>query len=128
MKGHLRETGNNSSIAIIFQYMNPILITILLSALGVIGDYYIKLSGAGPRYMELRWFILGAIIYGASALGWFYVMKHVKLGSLGVISSLWTILLLILVGYFFFNEKLSTTEVVGIATAIISIVLLSRFA
>ncbi|MBI4092851.1 MAG: transporter [Candidatus Kerfeldbacteria bacterium] len=108
--------------------MNPILVIILLSTVGVIGDYFIKLAGHGQRFIETKWFVIGFIIYASTAFGWFYVMKHIKLSSLGVIYSLTTVLLLVAIGVFSFHEKLNVYEIIGIIAAITSVILLSKFA
>lgn len=108
--------------------MRAILVVALLALVGVIGDFYIKLSGIGPKYIDTKWFVLGFIIYASTAFGWFYAMKQIKLSSLGVIYALTTALLLVVLGIFYFDEKLNAYELVGIATAIISLILLSRFA
>ena len=108
--------------------MSPILIVIFLSAIGVIGDYFIKLAGHGQKFIEMKWFIIGFLIYSSTAFGWFYVMKHIKLSSLGVIYALTSVLLLVAVGVFFFHEKLNVYEIIGIIAAIASVILLSRFA
>ena len=67
----------------------PLLIVVLLSFIGVVGDFFIKLSGQGTKFMEIKWFVLGFLIYGLTAFGWFYVMKNVKLATLGVFYALW---------------------------------------
>lgn len=109
-----------------FKYMNPILIVIFLAVVGVTGDFFIKLAGSGTKYVEVKWFLLGAFIYFSTAFGWFYVMKHIKLSSLGAIYAITTALLLVGVGIFNFHEKLNVYEITGIITAIISVILLSR--
>ena len=108
--------------------MNPVIIVILLSLVGVIGDFFIKLAGNEQKSLGTAWFILGLLTYASTAFGWFYVMKHIKLSSLGVIYALATSLLLIIIGVFYFHEKLNMQEVIGMTMAIISIILLSRFA
>ena len=108
--------------------MNPILIVIALSAAGVMGDYCIKIAGNGKQYIDRGWFIIGMLIYASTAFGWFYAMKHIKLSSLGVIYALTTVLLLVVVGIFSFNEKLNVYEIIGMIGAITSIILLGRFA
>ena len=108
--------------------MNPILVVVFLAIVGVIGDFFIKLSGHGPKFMDVKWFIVGSLVYISTIAGWFYVMKHIKLSSLGVIYSLTTILFLVVIGVFYFHEKLNIYEIVGIITAIVSIILLTRFA
>mgnify|MGYP001612833759 CR=1 FL=1 len=107
--------------------MNPILIVAFLAVVGVAGDFFIKLAGHGPKFIEIKWFIIGLLIYASTAFGWFYVMKHIKLSSLGVIYSLTTVLFLVAIGVFYFHEKLNIYEIIGIITAIVSVILLSRF-
>lgn len=108
--------------------MNPILVVAFLAIIGVIGDFFIKLAGRGPKFIEIRWFIIGSIFYISTIFGWFYVMKRIKLSSLGVIYALTTVLFLVAIGVFYFHEKLNIYEVVGIITAITSVIILSRFA
>ncbi|KKU66632.1 MAG: hypothetical protein UX89_C0020G0009 [Parcubacteria group bacterium GW2011_GWA2_47_16] len=108
--------------------MNPIVIVVLLSILGVIGDFFIKLSGSGQKFIETKWFIVGFIVYASTAFGWFYVMKHIKLSSLGIIYALTTSVLLVFIGILYFHEKLNIYEVIGMVMAVTSIILLSRFA
>jgi len=105
-----------------------LLITIFLGLVGVIGDFFIKLSGNGTKFMELKWFIIGFLIYASTAFGWFYVMKHVKLATLGVFYLISTIIFLTIVGVFYFKERLNLYEIIGIITAIISLILLGKFA
>lgn len=105
----------------------PILIVILLAGVGVLGDYFIKLSGDGSKYISYQPFFIGMIIYALTALGWFYVMKHIKLSTLGIFYSVTTVILLALVGVIFFKENLNIYEIVGIALGIISIIILARF-
>lgn len=102
-------------------------IVILLAGVGVLGDYFIKLSGNGPAYINYTHFIIGMVIYGLTAFGWFYVMKHLKLGTVGVFYALTTVLLLVAVGVFFFKEQLNIYDAIGIALAIASILILARF-
>ena len=108
--------------------MNPILLIFFLSGVGVVGDVFLKLAGNGHQGMGVKWFVLGTIVYAATAVGWFYVLRHVKLSSVGVIYALASVLILVAVGVTFFHERLSLTEVIGVVAAIVAVVLLSRFA
>ncbi len=108
--------------------MWPILGVAGLAIIGVIGDFFIKLSGYGPKFIEIKWFILGFVLYASTAFGWFWVMKYIKLSSLGVVYAITTMLCLVGVGVFYFHEKLNVYEIIGILMALGSIALLSRFA
>lgn len=72
--------------------------------------------------------ILGAVIYGLTAFGWFFVMRKIKLSTVGVLYGVSCVVLLTLVGVFYFKEKINPLEIFGIALAIISLIILSRFA
>src|SRR5262245_20806346 len=100
--------------------MNPIFIITFLAVVGVVADFFIKLSGSRTKSIELKWFVIGAILYASTTIGWLYVMKHVKLSSIGVIYSLTTLLLLVAVGVFYFHEKLNVYEIIGIVAAVVS--------
>ena len=108
--------------------MNAMLLVIFLSIIGVIGDFFIKIAGNGEKFINIKFFISGLIIYALTAFGWFYALKQMKLSTLGVVYSLSTILLLVALGVIYFHEKLKIQEIVGIIAAIISMILLSRFA
>lgn len=105
----------------------PIITVIFLASVGVLGDYFIKLSGSGPKYIIYSKFFLGMFIYSLTAAGWFYVMKHMKLGVLGIFYSLTTVILLAVVGTVIFKEHLNNYELVGIILGVISIIILARF-
>lgn len=104
-----------------------IFFAVLLSLVGVIGDYFIKVSGQKSS-VDIRYFILGFVIYASTAFGWFFVMRHVKLTTLGVIYTVSTVLFLTLLSVFYFKEKISVMEIFGIIMAIISMLILARFA
>ncbi len=105
----------------------PILVIILLAGVGVLADYFIKLSGSGVKYINYPQFLIGLVLYTLTAFGWFYVMKHIKLSTIGIFYSVSTLMLLAIVGVFFFKEQLSIYEVVGILFGVISIIILARF-
>lgn len=105
-----------------------ILVTIGFSMLGVIGDYFLKLASAESVWFKSKWFYVGFAIYASTAFGWVFVMKHLKLATIGVVYSVSMILLLSVIGVVGFRESLSAYEIVGILMAIGSLVLLVRFA
>lgn len=112
----------------IHRLMYAIAIVVLLAGAGVVGDFFIKLSSSGPHPINWMWFLVGSSIYFGTGAGWFYAMKSIKLSTLGATYALTTVLLLAGIGVFYFGERLSVREVLGIATAVCSLVLLGRFA
>lgn len=109
--------------------MFPYIVIIFLSLIGVFADFLIKLATQTTTKSSLGTFLFaGLLIYASTAFGWFYVIKHVKLSTLGVWYSLSTILLLTIISVFHFDESLSTLEIFGIVAALLSLILLARFA
>ena len=105
-----------------------ILFGIFLSAITVLADSFIKHSSIQTAFAGWKYLVLGAFIYGATAFGWFFVMRKMKLSTLGVIYALSCVVLLALVSVFYFKEKISSIEIVGIVLAVISILIMARFA
>jgi len=112
--------------------MNTILIVFLvgigLSAITVLADVLIKHASLQNAFSGWQMLILGAVIYGLTAFGWFFVMRKIKLSTLGVLYGVSVIIILTLVSVFYFKEKINPIEIFGIALAIISLIILSRFA
>jgi small multidrug resistance pump len=106
----------------------PILVTIGFSVVGVLGDYLLKLASSQERPLRSGWFYLGFAVYASTAFGWVYVMRHLKLATIGVVYSVSMILLLTTIGAVAFREHLNASEVVGLIMAVGSLVLLMRFA
>jgi small multidrug resistance pump len=106
----------------------PILVTVGFSAVGVLGDYFLKLASAQIRPLRSGWFYVGFAVYASTAFGWVYVMRHLKLATIGVVYSVSMILLLTGIGAVAFREALSGYEIAGIVMAVASLILLMRFA
>ena len=105
-----------------------VLVTIAFSVIGVLGDYFLKLSSAREQPLRTGWFYIGFALYASTAFGWVFVMKHLKLATISVLYSVSLVLLLTAVGVVLFRESLSYFELVGIVLAVVSLVLLMRFA
>jgi multidrug transporter EmrE-like cation transporter len=105
-----------------------ILVTIAFSVVGVAGDYFLKLASERAQPLRAGAFYLGFALYASTAFGWVFVMRHLKLGTIGVLYSVSMILLLTAVGVVLFKESLNTYELAGIVLALASLVLLIRFA
>jgi drug/metabolite transporter (DMT)-like permease len=105
-----------------------ILVTLAFSLVGVLGDYFLKLASGREQSLRSGWFYLGFALYASTAFGWVFVMKHLKLATISVLYSVSMILLLTAIGVLVFREKLTYGEMAGIALALASLVLLTRFA
>jgi drug/metabolite transporter (DMT)-like permease len=105
-----------------------VLVTIAFSVIGVLGDYFLKLASAREQSLRTGWFYLGFALYASTAFGWVFVMKHLKLATISVLYSVSLVLLLTAIGVVLFRESLNYFEVIGIVLAVVSLVLLMRFA
>ena len=105
-----------------------VVVTIGFSLLGVLGDYFLKLASANENSLRTLWFYIGFAVYASTAFGWVFVMKHLKLATIGVVYSVSMVLLLTAIGLVFFQESLNYYEIAGLVMAIASLILLVRFA
>jgi small multidrug resistance pump len=105
-----------------------VLVTIVFSVIGVAGDYFLKVASAREQPLRTGWFYLGFAFYASTAFGWVFVMKHLKLATISVLYSVSLVLLLTAIGVILFRESLNYFEMIGIVLAVVSLVLLMRFA
>src|SRR6187397_13871 len=104
-----------------------IIVTIIFSIVGVVGDYFLKLASAKDESLKSSAFYIGFVLYASTAFGWVFVMKHLKLATVGVVYSISMVLLLTAVGVVVFKEPLNGYEIAGLAMAVASLLLLTRF-
>ncbi|MBI5893836.1 MAG: transporter [Deltaproteobacteria bacterium] len=105
----------------------PIFIAIALGFISVIGDYFLKIASSHNKPITTKSFLMGFLIYSATVFVWVYLMKYLKLATIGVIYSISMVILLTLLGVLFFDEPLNHYESIGIVLALASILLLARF-
>lgn len=105
-----------------------LLVTVGFSVVGVIGDYLLKLASEREQPLRSGWFYVGFAVYASTAFGWVFVMRHLKLATIGVVYSVSMIVLLTAIGTVVFREQLHASEIVGLLMAIGSLFLLMRFA
>ncbi len=99
----------------------------LLTALVVLaGDAVLKIAADTGRPLLSSPVLAGMGIYAASALLWFYAMRHISLAQAGVAYSMLTLLALCLMGVVWFDEKLYFREIAGIACALAAMILMVR--
>jgi small multidrug resistance pump len=105
-----------------------VVVTIAFSIVGVVGDYLLKRASEAKNPMLSRWFYVGFVVYASTAFGWVFVMRHMKLATIGGVYSVSMVLLLTVVGIVVFREPINRYEVAGLAMAVGSLILLIRFA
>ena len=104
-----------------------LLIVLGLELVSVWGDYFIKKASLQKDWTGWKQLIIGGLIYGVTAIGWFYVMRTFKLFTIGLIHSLLAIALSMLLSQLFFEEKITPRDIVGIVLDLASIILLIRY-
>jgi multidrug transporter EmrE-like cation transporter len=104
-----------------------ILVAATMSAVGILGDYFLKRASEAPQPLATRSFLIGFVLYASTAVAWTFVMRHLTLATIGVIYAMCMILLLALMGVVVFDEPLHRTEIVGIVLALAALILLARF-
>jgi len=105
-----------------------VLVTLAFSGVGVLGDYFLKLASREEQSLKTPWFYLGFALYAATAFGWVFVMKHLKLATISGLYSVSMVVLLTAVGVGVFREALNYYEMAGLVMAIAALILLVRFA
>jgi drug/metabolite transporter (DMT)-like permease len=98
----------------------------VMSAVGIAGDYFLKRASERDSPLVTGWFLSGLVLYASTAFAWVFVMRHLKLATIGVIYSVSMVLLLAGMGVLFFGESLSGSEVASIALAVAALFLLAR--
>src|SRR3954447_12382067 len=106
----------------------PLAVTVAFSIVGVVGNYFLKLASDQRNPLKAGSFYLGFVVYASTAFGWVYVMRHLKLATIGAVYSVSMVLLLTGIGTVAFRQPLSAYEVLGLIMAIGSLILLMRFA
>lgn len=100
------------------------IVVILGTVISVIGDTFFGYAAkSGPGY-NLKWFFLGWIIYGLSAIAWVFGYKHEKFAVVATLYSVFLVLLSVLIGYLVFKEKLTLGQFLGVILGFLSLVLL----
>ena len=104
-----------------------VIVTIAFSVVSVVGDYFLKLASAKDESLKTPAFYVGFLIYASTAFGWVFVMKHLKLATMGGVYCVSMVLLLTAIGVVRFKEPLNGYEIAGLAMAVGSLLLLTRF-
>src|SRR4051794_3362977 len=105
-----------------------VLVTIGFSAFGVAGDYFLKRASLQEYPVKTSAFAIGFTVYASTAFGWLFVMRYMKLGTIGVVYSMSLIVLLTLTGVIAFGESINKYEILGIVLALTAMGLLIRHA
>ena len=65
-----------------------ILVTMMFSAIGVVGDTFLKLAGERAAGAMADALVRDRLrLYASTAFGWVFVMQHLKLATIGVFTA-----------------------------------------
>lgn len=100
---------------------------ILLTIFTVEGDYFLKKASThASRFLNID-FLIGILIYASTAFVWVIIYKSTKFSISGVLYSIISLLVFVIIGMTMFGDKLSKLEYIGIAMALSSILILQRY-
>lgn len=107
--------------------LNVLFLGFIVTVVAITGDIFIKKASLMSGFTGYKSLLIGALLYGSTALGWFFWMRRAKLSTIGTVFSIFSVILMTLVSVFYFKEKINTVEIIGICLAIVSLLILSRF-
>lgn len=103
------------------------MLALVLSAVTVLSDYFVKMASLQQSLWN-RWIVVGILISCPTAFGWAYIMRNMKLSTLGIIYGVSCIVMLAIMSVVVFHEKINAMEIFGIFLGIVSIIIMYKFA
>jgi drug/metabolite transporter (DMT)-like permease len=104
--------------------MHSYVLLAFVVVLTVVADYALKNASLQTSPFVSGWFASGAMLYGATAIGWIALMRTHDLAQIAVLYSAATIIALTLLGIVSFGETLSKKQIIGLSAALLSVVLM----
>lgn len=104
--------------------MHTYVLLAFVVVLTLIADFALKHASLGTSPYVSAWFASGALLYGATAIGWIALMRTHDLAQIAVLYSAATIVALTLLGIVSFDETLSKKQFIGLLAALLSVVLM----
>jgi len=93
----------------------------------IAGDTFIKVAADKAQLVSPH-MAVGIALYGASAVLWFFAMRHITLSQAAVAYSMLTLIALCAIGAIWFNEPIGMREFVGIGFALAAMICMSHLA
>lgn len=94
--------------------------------LSVAGDYLIKKSSLLGGVFGWKHLAAGCMVYGISAVGWFWVYRYAKIFTVGAFYSLGVIAVSIILSLVVFKEKINSWEIFGLVLGTVACVILLK--
>jgi drug/metabolite transporter (DMT)-like permease len=111
------------------EYMSSVsalLVLLPITLATIAGDYCVKMASGSQSQNSYFVLLAGACLYGISAIGWFVLMRTHSLATIGVLYSATTIIMLAALGHFVFKEPTSSTQLLGLLLAVLSVIIMSH--
>lgn len=106
--------------------MKLYLLVLAIVAVTVYADYLLKVASERPNWMSSIEFGAGALLYGATAVGWVIAMKQTSLASVAVSYSVLMLVLVAGLGALVFREALTLRDVIALALACAALSLMGK--
>jgi multidrug transporter EmrE-like cation transporter len=106
--------------------LRGVALAVLLSVVGVAADSVLKAASLKRSPFTSLWFVLGCVLSLAFAVIWVHLVHQMKMATAGLLYGVMSTLALVVIGVFAFGERLSVSEVTGVAMAIGAMALLGR--
>lgn len=102
-----------------------LLFSLFTALVVILGDYAIKIAADRAALVSAPMYA-GMALYAASAILWFFAMRHVSLGQAAVAYSMLTLIALFAMGALLFDEPVGKRELAGMLCALAAMVLMSQ--
>ena len=99
-----------------------IILLIILIMLESLSQYNLKLFSQSNK---IHYFVFAIILYILIALGLTYLFSIEKMGIVNHMWNVGTSILVILVGYYFFDEQINATQEIGFVFGLIGMILMA---
>lgn len=96
---------------------NSLPIFAAVSIVTLLGDYFIKIAALSPEGFHSPRLVIGAVLYGLTAIGTFILMKSHSLTMVAVVFTAMVIVVLAAMGHFLFGEGFGKREALGVTFA-----------
>lgn len=111
-----------------FQTLSGYAFALACALIVIGGDLALKIAADKGLSLASPLIVLGCGLYAASAIAWFWAMRHISLAQAGVAYTMFSLLALCAIGALWFGEDLRPREFAGIGCAMAAVLLLVRFA
>ena len=106
--------------------VNSLPIFAAVSIITLLGDYFIKTAALSPEGLHSPRLVIGAVLYGLTAIGTFILMKSHSLTMVAVVFTALVIVFLAAMGHFLFGEMFGKREALGVTFAILALTIMYR--